>query len=121
MTAKEYFDEASSKLSQASAELYRPEEDVVTYLVCQNSHVAIENYLKGFLIKNDINPDSYQTVDNLYAECKKVNSKFEEVNLEGHSCNPHADDDRYCDSNVSRCYELAINLDGFLRQEKIIS
>ncbi len=40
------------KLNEASNELYRPEEDVVSYLVCKNSQYAIENYLKGFLLKN---------------------------------------------------------------------
>lgn len=119
MTATTYFEEAIKKLSQASQELYRPEEDVVRFLVCQNSHLAIENYLKGFLVINEVNPDKMNSVEDLYSKCKSINEKFEEVNLEGHSFESHADD-KYCNSKVSRCYELANNLDSFLRQEKII-
>ncbi|NNF81685.1 MAG: HEPN domain-containing protein [Flavobacteriaceae bacterium] len=120
MTAKTFYEEAGKKLSQASEELYRPEEDVVTYLVCQSSHLAIENYLKGFLIQNEVNPESFSSVDEMFSECKKINSKFAEVNLEGHSFEPHTDESRYCDSRVSRCYELANSLDTFLREERII-
>ena len=120
MIANTYFDEATRKLMQASEELYRPEEDVVTYLVCQNSHLAIENFLRGFLAQNEINPETFENVNDLFSECKRINSKFEDVNLEGHSFEAHTDDSRYCNSNVSRCYELANNLDNFLRQERII-
>ncbi len=119
MTANAYFEEATRKLSQASHELYRPEEDVVTYLVCQNSHLAIENFLKGFLVKNKVDPDGFSSVDELYSNCKTLNGKFEEVNIEGHSFESHAND-KYCNSKVSRCYELASSLDSFLRKEQLI-
>ena len=43
--AVELFNEGYLKLREANTELCRPEEDVVTALVCSNSHAAIENYL----------------------------------------------------------------------------
>ena len=119
--AKSYFEEGKSKLKQASDELYRPEEDVVSYLVCQNSHTAIENYLKGFLIQNNIDPPDYPDVDSMYSKCKELNRNFEQINLSGHACESHTDGSVYCNSKVSRCYELANNLDSFMRKEQIFS
>lgn len=51
--ANKLFDEAIEKLNEASEELFRPKEDVVTYAICKNAQFAIKNYLKGFLLKND--------------------------------------------------------------------
>ena len=121
-TPKTLFDEAAFKLNQANQELYRPEEDVVTYLVCQNAHIAIENYLKGFLMLNDIDTTNLNTVDALYEQCKSVNNKFEEVNLAGFNCTSQEAESRFCNasSKVSRCFEIADSLDTFLRREKVI-
>ena len=47
--SKDHFASAQEKLNEAKKELFRPEEDLVSYLVCKNSQHAIENYLKGYL------------------------------------------------------------------------
>ena len=39
--ANNLFDEAIEKLNEASEELFRPEEDVVTYAICKNAQFAI--------------------------------------------------------------------------------
>ena len=121
-TPKTLFDEAISKLNQANQELYRPEEDVVNFLVCQNAHIAIENYLKGFLLMHDIEIDNLVTIDSLYDKCKTVNKHFEDVNLAGFDCTSDEAESRFCNatSKVSRCFEIANSLDTFLRKEKII-
>lgn len=49
--AIKFFVNAAQKLNQANKELFKPEEDIVTYLVCKNSQYAVENYLKGYLFK----------------------------------------------------------------------
>ena len=46
--AKSLYETAIQKLKEANDELCRPAEDVVAFMVCQNSHIAIDNYLKGF-------------------------------------------------------------------------
>ncbi|MBT8289051.1 MAG: hypothetical protein HKN00_02390 [Flavobacteriaceae bacterium] len=119
--ANSFFEDAKHKLRQASDELYRPEEDVVSYMVCQNAHIAIENYLKGYLTQNQVDLSDFESVDQMYGKCKEINRNFEQINLSGHACELNIDDSRYCNSNVSRCYELANNLDTFLRQQKIIA
>jgi HEPN domain-containing protein len=122
-TAKRLYETAIQKLKEANDELCRPAEDVVTFMVCQNSHIAIENYLKGFLLENDMEPALISSVDALYEQCKSLNRNFEKVNLSGFECEAHQLDSRFCSgvTNVSRCFDIADSLDKFLREEKIIS
>lgn len=121
--ASELFDKAIQKLKEANDELCRPEEDVVTSLVCSNAHAAIENYLKGFLMLNSISPGADASIENLYEHCKAINNHFEEVHLSGFECNAHKDDSRFSNdsSKFSRCFDIADSLDTFLRREHIIA
>lgn len=120
--AKKLYETAIQKLKEANDELCRPAEDVVSFMVCQNSHIAIENYLKGFLAENGVEPGNSVSVDDLYEQCKALNQNFEKVNLSGFECEAHQLDSRFCNgvSNVSRCFDIADSLDTFLREQKII-
>jgi HEPN domain-containing protein len=120
--AKQLFKDASKKLSEANKELHRPEEDVVSYLVCKNSQYAIENYLKGFLLKNGIDTSDYGTVDSLYKQCKMINKDFEKIDLSAINCKSQNMNAGYCDevSKVKTCFDIANSLDTFLREQKII-
>ena len=121
--AKVFFDHAVKKLNEANEELFRPQEDMVTYTVCKNSQHAIESYLKGYLLKNNVAIDNLDTIDSLFEACKKVNKKFGKVDLHDFECRAHKIDSRYCDEpqKVSNCFNIADSLDTFLRKEKIIS
>lgn len=121
--ANNLFDEAIEKLNEASEELFRPEEDVVTYAICKNAQFAIENYLKGFLLNNGKDPSNYKTIESLYEQCKMINVKFEEIDLSSFGCKSYEIDSRYCSevSKVSNCFNIADNLDTFFRREKIIN
>lgn len=121
--ANKLFDDAIGKLNEANEELFRPEEDIVSFVVCKNSQFAIENFLKGFLLKNGIDPSNFKTIDSLFEQCKSINKNFEKVNLSDFDCKSHNLDSRYCNevSKVSNCFDIADSLDTFLRQEKIIS
>lgn len=120
--ANELFVTALEKLKEAKEELFRPEEDIVSYLVCKNSQFAIENYLKGYLLKNGVDIEDCETIDSLYKQCVAINSNFEKVDLSDFECKGHNLNSRYCNevSKVSNCYDAADNLDTFLRKEKII-
>ncbi|MFI1745086.1 HEPN domain-containing protein [Thalassobellus sediminis] len=120
--ASKLFVNAAQKLNQANKELYKPEEDIVTYLVCKNSQYAIENYLKGYLLKNEVATSEDETIESLYKKCKKINKKFEKVSLTGFDCKALDLDSRYCNeiSKVNNCFDIADSLDTFLRKEKII-
>ena len=120
--ADKLFEEAVLKLSEANEELFRPEEDVVSYSVCKNAQFAIENYLKGFLFNNGIDPSNFKTIESLYEQCKIINKNLKEVDLSNLKCKSHNIDSRYCNevSKASNCFDVADNLDTFLRREKII-
>lgn len=120
--ANRLFEEAVEKLNEADAELFRPEEDVVSFLVCKNSQYAIENYLKGFLLQNGVDPSGFKTIDGLYERCKIIDKTFEEVELFDLKCRSHELDSKYCNttSRVSKCFDTAARLDAFFRRGKII-
>ena len=121
--ANELFEDAIKKLNEADQELCRPEEDVVSFLVCKNAQSAVENFLKGFLLQNGVDVSNYNSIDVLYDQCKAVNKNFEKIDLSNFSCKSHESDSSYCNglSNVSNCFDTANDLDTFLRQEKIIN
>lgn len=121
--AIKFFVNAAQKLDQANKELFKPEEDIVTYLVCKNSQYAIENYLKGFLLRKGVEPTKHQTIDSLYEECKKINKDFEKVDLSEFNCISALDlNSKYCNNvyKVNKCFDTANSLNTFLRQQKII-
>lgn len=116
------FDEALQKLHQANEELNRPSEDVVSYLVCKNSQVAIENFLKGFLLKNNVDPKDLRTIKSLYQKCLAMDDKFRELDLSGFTCRSQGSGSRSCSgtSKVSKCYQIAGNMNAFFRREKLL-
>ncbi len=120
--SKDHFATAQEKLNEAKKELFRPEEDIVSYLVCKNSQHAIENYLKGYLLKNGVDVEDCNTIDSLYNQCLVINKNFEKVDLSDFQCKGHDINSRYCTEIpiVTNCFDAADNLDTFLRKEKII-
>lgn len=118
--ARGLFKEAFQKLEAAGEELCRPEEDVVSFLVCKHSQAAIENFLKGYLLKNDIDPEDYSNISGLYNKCLELNSNFSEIDLSNFTCKSYAPDSRSCTSisKVSGCFDIAGNLNSFLKKEK---
>lgn len=116
-------DQAIKKLAEARQELQRPEEDVVSLLVCRNAQFAIENFLKAYLLKNDIDPSPYKTVDSLYEKCRSINRNFETVDLSGFDCKAGNMKKHYCNDTpkVSKCYKMAVDLNSFLRREELFS
>ena len=120
--ATKLFQEASEKLDLANTEISRPPEDIVSYLVCKNAQFAIENYLKGFLFQHGVDASNYTTIDILFEQCKLVNNKFERINLSMINCKSEQFSTAYCNDipRVSNCFNIANNLDAFLRAEKII-
>ncbi len=120
--SKEHFLAAKEKLNEAKQELFRPEEDMVSYLVCKNSQHAIENYLKGYLVKNGVDVEDCNSIDSLYNQCLVINKNFEKVDLSDFKCKAHDINSRYCNEIpvVTNCFDAADDLDTFLRKEKII-
>ncbi len=119
--AKELFKDALDKLSEAKEELCRPEEDLVSFVVCKNSQFAIENLLRSYLIDRSIDTIDLKTIDKLYSACLKLNGGFSTIDFSDFGCTSKEIDASYCDdaSKVRNCYDKAEQLSNFLK-EKIV-
>ena len=121
--AKALFNDAIKKVKEADEELCRPEEDVVSVLICKKSQRATEGFLKGYLLYNGIDPSESNTLEDLYKQCKAFNKNFKNIDLSSFECKALDFDARQCDeiSKVSNCYTTAEKLDTFLRDEQVIN
>jgi hypothetical protein len=120
--AKHQFDLAKNKLKIANEELFKPEEDVVSYLVCKNSQYAIEAYLKGYLNHRGFETHDKETLEGLFERCRSLDPKFNKVEIGVINCKASAIDSSYCSDveKVSSCFNTADSLDSLLRQLKFI-
>jgi len=118
-----HFEKAKENLKIANEELFKPEEDVITYLVCKNSQYAIENNLKGYLTRRGFETHESETLEHLLDRCKALEPKFNNVHLNSIDCRAYKIDSTYCQDvkKVSSCFETADNLDTLLKRLKIIS
>ncbi len=117
-----FFKEAIKKLNIAKDELFKPAEDLVSYSVCKNAQFAIENYLKGFLIKNDIELERNETIVTLYEKCLQIDENFKIIDMSAMGCKNHVIDSRYCSeiNSVSACFDTADSIDTFLRKNNLL-
>src|SRR4030065_2213080 len=117
-----FFKEAEKKLKSAKEELFKPAENIVSYSVCKNAQFAIENFLKGFLTKNNIELQPNETIASLYDKCLSIDKNFTTIDLSTIGCKNHAIDSRYCSdiNTVSSCFDTADSIDTYLRKNKIV-
>ena len=120
--SKAFFKEANKKLETAKTELFKPAEDLVGYSVCKNSQLAIENYLKGYLVKNDIKIEVEDTIGTLYSKCVAFDKNFKQIDMSAIKCKNEAIDSKYCTdvNTLSACFDTADNIDTYLLKHKII-
>lgn len=117
-----FFKEATKNLQLAKTELFKPSEDIVTYSICKNAQFAIENYLKGFLIKNEVKLSPKETIATLYNKCIAIDKSFKNIDINAIGCKDHAIDSRYCSeiNSVSACFDTADSIDTYLRKISIL-
>lgn len=117
-----FFKEAEKKLKSAKEELFKPAEDIVSYSVCKNAQFAIENFLKGYLTKNNVELQHDETIASLYDKCVGIDKNFTTIDLNTIGCKNHAIDSRYCSeiNTVSACFDTADSIDTYLRKNKIV-
>ena len=114
--------EAVKKLSIAKEEMFKPAEDFVSYSVCKNSQFAIENFLKGYLTQKEVKLQSNESIDTLYEKCLEIDPDFKIIEMGAISCKNHSIDSRYCSeiNSVSACFDIADNIDTYLRKNNIV-
>tara|TARA_R110000787_G_scaffold17143_3_gene54115 strand:+ start:13472 stop:13846 length:375 start_codon:yes stop_codon:yes gene_type:complete len=120
--AKALFKEAIKNVSEANEELCRPQEDVVSIMVCKKSQLAVNDFLRGFLLQQGVEPKIDMTLEELYKGCLTINPNFKKVDLTNFDCRSVNMNSKDCNdvSKVSECFITASNLDTFLREEKVI-
>lgn len=117
-----FFKEASKKLNEAKNELFKPNEDIIGYSICKNAQISIENYLKGYLVKNDIKIELNDTIGSLYNKCIAFDENFKEIDFSPIKCKNEAIDSRYCTEikTLQDCFDTADSIDTFLLKNKVI-
>ena len=120
--SKAFLNEAAKNLELAKEELLKPSEDLLGFSVCKNSQFAIENFFKGFLLKNNIEIGIEDTMATLYDKCVKVDPNFKTIEMSAIACKGHAIDSRYCTDvkTVSDCFDTADTIDTYLRKKSIL-
>lgn len=117
-----FFKEGEKKLQIAKEELLKPAEDIVSFSVCKNSQFAVENFLKGVLVKNNIEIIPEDTIGSLYNKCLQVDTNFKDIEMGVIGCKDSAIDSRYCSeiNSVSACFDTADSIDTYLRKRKLL-
>lgn len=120
--SKAFLNEASKNLEFAKGELLKPAEDLVSFSVCKNSQFAIENFLKGYLLKNNTEIEVKDTIASLYEKCIKIDPNFKNIEINAISCKGDAIDERYCTKldKISACLDAADDIDTYLRKKNLL-
>lgn len=72
---------AEEHFEKASNELFRPEEDVVPYSVCENAYHSVASYLSSFLMKNGVDQPKVISIKDLLQKCRKLDKRFNDLHL----------------------------------------
>lgn len=117
-----FLEEAVNHLRTAQQAMYRPEEDVVTYVVCKNSQEAIVDYLKAYLLHKGFETHDHETMEGLLKRCRAMEPKFKQIDLSVIDCKAQEIDDSYCLSTkkVANCQNVADTLDTLMRNLKLL-
>ena len=75
-------DQANKLFEIAQQELYKPEEDVVHYMVCRNAFKSVNKFLTGFLLDQGVEIHASISLDSLLNQCRKVDATFNDLNLD---------------------------------------
>ena len=120
--AKDHFEKANEQMRNANDELYKPQEDVVTFKVCKNSLFAIENYLKGFISQRGYNTNKNESLDQLMERCRLLDKNFRKVDVNLIDCSSNPDHNRFCEdiNKVNSCFEAADQLQNFFIRHRIL-
>ncbi len=101
--------EGSDLLQFAETELNRAEEDVVTFLACNNIKRGINYYLQAFVESFRLNPPRHPTPDNLLRMCISIDPSFQNLNFAPLQCSHERGANSYCEEigHVQECMKLA--------------
>lgn len=102
--------------------MYKPEEDIVSLVVCRSTLGSIENYLKGFLALRGFETREDERIGDLMERCRMLDNKFRSIRIEEIDCRNQMDPDLHCEEieKLGACYQVADQLDTLMRKKGII-
>ena len=120
--AKRHFSKGEQEFHQADREMYKPEEDIVSLVVCRSTLGSIENYLKGFLALRGFETREDERIGDLMERCRMLDNKFNSIRIEEIDCRNQKDPDLHCEEieKLGACYQVADQLDTLMRKKGII-
>jgi hypothetical protein len=101
--------EGSDLIHFAANEVHRSEEDVVTFLACNNIKRGINYYLQAFIESYRMTPPLHPTPDSLLRICMSIDPKFKTLDFKPLECSHEKGANNYCQDldHVNECLELA--------------
>jgi len=120
--AKKHFSRGENEFRQADREMYKPEEDIVSLVVCRSTLGSIENYLRGFLTLRGFETSDDETLGHLMKRCRMLDKKFNSIRIEEIDCRNEKDPDLHCEEieKLGACYQVADRLDSLMREKGIL-
>ena len=101
-------EQAEEFFQTAQEELYKPEEDVVRYMVCKSAFNAVLKYLTAYLQERSIPIGQEETLESILELCRKDDPKFNNLALEL-LYNAHEEEDVWMDMATAQEFmDLAI-------------
>ncbi len=120
MYSDQLLEEGRILLAAAREEHERSAEDVVTYLVCHNTRMAISKFLNSFLKSKGEDFDE-SAMDSQLTKCAKIDGRFGEVDLGPVlcRCDTVKDNDCYCydAGKVAECLAIGEQLEKMVSSQ----
>ncbi|MBK8503858.1 MAG: hypothetical protein IPL46_17570 [Saprospiraceae bacterium] len=101
--------EGSDLIHFAANEVQRSEEDVVTFLACNNIKRGISHYLQAFIESHRMMPPRNPSPDSLLRICMSIDPQFNIIDFKALECSHEKGANNYCLDldHVNECLELA--------------
>lgn len=103
--------DGNKMLQRAMDELNRPEEDVVSLSVCKGTKMTLDMFISAFLLKNNVDPNTMDSVIERYEKCLILDPTFKKIDIYQLDCmnDKGCDASRYCLSvkKVNDCLKIA--------------
>jgi len=97
--------EATGYLEAAQEEWCRPEEDVVSYMVCLGAYKSVEKYLSAYLFKRGHERSEMEPLEIRLKACCSQSPAFNDLNLEPlFYGNAHHTDTAWVDFETMKVY-----------------
>lgn len=121
-SANYYFKIASEKLMEANEELFKNGDGFNKKSVCKNTHIALENYLKGFLVYHQVAPKD-ESLELMFEQCVLIDEHFRKIEFRNVICRNDSSLFLKCEeiNHITNCFDTVDNIDTYFRRINILT